>query len=366
MRIIGWVSLLSLIIISLGAVTAYAQLVLDEDDHRLQLPLAVWTDLPLYDTGDPVIFRGHIKTLDANNLIDVTIRVVGPLVNGTSTNIVQIKQIKPQLDGYFQDSFFVSGPLWTKKGDYKIIANYGPQKAETNFFFNGGTGEPIISRPPPSIKCGPNEVLQNNVCVPLEPQRPACGAGTVYDPATNTCVVAPPPECPPGQVLSGGKCIDKEPEPQKPVCGPGTVANAQGICVPVQQPDEKKGCLIATAAYGSELAPQVQLLREVRDNVLLRTSSGTGFMTTFNAFYYSFSPTVADWERDSPIFKEVVKTAITPMLSTLSILNYVEIDSEGEMLGYGIGIILLNIGMYFVVPAVVIIKVRDLLRKKSP
>lgn len=119
-------------------------------------------------------------------------------------------------------------------------------------------------------------------------------------------------------------------------------------------------CIIATAAYGSELAPQVQLLREVRDNVLFSTSSGTSFMNAFNAFYYSFSPTVADLERQSPIFKEAVKLTITPMLSTLSILNYVHIDSEAGMLGYGIGIIMLNAGMYFVAPAVIILKIRSL------
>ncbi|QLH08212.1 CFI-box-CTERM domain-containing protein [Candidatus Nitrosotenuis sp. DW1] len=127
----------------------------------------------------------------------------------------------------------------------------------------------------------------------------------------------------------------------------------------VKTTDEDGSCIIATAAYGSELAPQVQLLREVRDNVLFSTDSGTVFMHAFNALYYSFSPTVADVERQSPIFKETVKLAITPMLSTLSILNYVNIDSEGEMLGYGIGIILLNVGMYFVVPAIVISKIRN-------
>lgn len=124
--------------------------------------------------------------------------------------------------------------------------------------------------------------------------------------------------------------------------------------------DKKVGsCIIATAAYGTELAPQVQLLREVRDNVLFNTDSGTGFMSAFNAFYYSFSPTVADLERQSPIFKETVKIAITPMLSTLSILNHVDINSEGDMLGYGIGIILLNVGMYFVAPAIIISKIRS-------
>ncbi|HEX9845749.1 MAG TPA: phosphate ABC transporter substrate-binding protein PstS [Candidatus Nitrosotenuis sp.] len=130
------------------------------------------------------------------------------------------------------------------------------------------------------------------------------------------------------------------------------------------QDAEGGGCLIATAAYGSEMASQVQLLREVRDNVLFSTTSGANFMTSFNSIYYSFSPTVADWERNNPAFKEVVKTAITPMLSTLSILNYVDIDSEQEMLGYGVGIILLNLGMYFVAPAIVIVKLRSKFNSK--
>ena len=59
------------------------------------------------------------------------------------------------------------------------------------------------------------------------------------------------------------------------------------------------GCLIATATYGSELAPQVQLLREIRDNTVLQTQSGTSFMTAFNQFYYSFSPAIADYEREN-------------------------------------------------------------------
>ncbi len=124
-------------------------------------------------------------------------------------------------------------------------------------------------------------------------------------------------------------------------------------------PDNGGSCIIATATYGSELAPQVQLLREVRDNVLFSTSTGTSFMNVFNAFYYSFSPSIADVERQSPVFKETVKLAITPMLSTLSILNYVNINSDGDMLGYGIGIILLNVGMYFVIPAIIISKIRN-------
>jgi len=121
---------------------------------------------------------------------------------------------------------------------------------------------------------------------------------------------------------------------------------------------EGGGCLIATATFGSELSPQVQQLRELRDNTVLNTKSGTAFMTGFNQFYYSFSPTIADWERESPVFKELVKVVITPLLATLSILNHVDIDSDQEMLGYGIGIILMNVGMYFVAPVMIVYRFR--------
>ena len=128
--------------------------------------------------------------------------------------------------------------------------------------------------------------------------------------------------------------------------------------------EEGGGCLIATAAFGSEMEPQVQFLREIRDGTVMSTQSGTVFMTGFNQFYYSFSPYVADYERENPVFKEAVKVTLTPLLTSLTLLNYVEVDTEEEMLGYGIGIILLNIGMYFVAPAAVIIAIKNRIKQQ--
>ena len=119
------------------------------------------------------------------------------------------------------------------------------------------------------------------------------------------------------------------------------------------------GCLIATAAYGSELSPQVQLLREIRDNQLLNTEAGTSFMNTFNNVYYSFSPTIADMERESPLFKEVVKLGLTPMLSSLSIMENAE--SESEVISLGLSVIALNLGMYLAVPVFGIIGIRKII-----
>jgi len=120
----------------------------------------------------------------------------------------------------------------------------------------------------------------------------------------------------------------------------------------------RENCVIATASYGSPMAKEVQMLREIRDNQLLKTQSGSAFMGGFNTVYYSFAPTIAQWEQENPTFKEIVKTTITPLITSLSLLNHVSMDSEAEVLGYGISIILLNIGMYFVAPATVVWQVK--------
>ena len=110
------------------------------------------------------------------------------------------------------------------------------------------------------------------------------------------------------------------------------------------------GCLIATAAYGTEMAPQVQFLREIRDNTVLSTSSGAAFMTGFNQLYYSFSPTVADLQRENPILQEMTRIVIAPMISTLHIMTLADDNNEIEVLSLGLSVIALNLGMYVVAP----------------
>lgn len=162
-------------------------------------------------------------------------------------------------------------------------------------------------------------------------------------------------------VLTSMPKTDAEPQeqatPTPSNCGPGTISK-DGICIPKETTDgDKKGCLIATATFGTELASQVQLLREVRDRVLYNTNSGTTFMVGFNEFYYTFSPTVADLERQNPMLKEAVKITITPLISSLLILDHVNMDSEADVLAYGVGLILLNIGVYFVAPTFLLSKI---------
>lgn len=88
-------------------------------------------------------------------------------------------------------------------------------------------------------------------------------------------------------------------------------------------------CLIATAAFGSDFAPQVQTLREFRDDIALRTFAGSNFMLVFNQWYYSFSPAVADYERSAPWMQQSVRIAIQPLLFALEISRGIDISVQG-------------------------------------
>jgi len=280
-------------------------------------PLSVTTNKEFYTEGATITISGFVKDFDTSDdmrSMDVTLMVLAP--NG---NLVDIGQVTPDSDGNYSTTFSTgSGGMINAEGDYIVKVKWGAQANQTEFKYGGSSGAPpVVDEVPEQTQ---TEVIET---IDEEPD------------------------------------VDEEPvmESAQPVCGPGTVLK-NGVCV-VEDKKKGGGCLIATAAFGSEMAPQVQFLREIRDNTVLQTESGTSFMTGFNQFYYSFSPVVADYERENPAFKEAVKIAITPMLTSLAILNYVDIDSEEEMLGYGIGIILLNIGMYFVAPAVIIFKIRN-------
>jgi len=278
------------------------------DQHALPpIIVIVETDQELYAPGNTVIVTVTIK--DPKEGVPGTLRILD--ANG---NLIGIDQFIPNSSGIYSKEFMADGPLWKVAGDYKILINYGGQKAETTFQFTGGSGV-VAPPPPPPVEPEPVEPE------PVEPEP-----------------VEPEPVEP--------EPVEPEPVEPEPV-----------------EPEPSNGCLIATATFGSELASQVQQLRELRDNTLLQTNSGSAFMTGFNQIYYYFSPTIADWERENPTFKEVVKITLTPLITSLSLLNYVDMDSEQEVLGYGIGMILLNIGMYFVAPALIIFKLTN--RKHS-
>ena len=109
------------------------------------------------------------------------------------------------------------------------------------------------------------------------------------------------------------------------------------------------GCLIATAVYGSETAPTVQQLREIRDQKVMPTPAGRAFMDAFHQAYYAVSPAVADMERSNPLLRDTVYVLIQPMLASLHLMEHA--DSEHKVLALGALVILLNAFLYMVGPA---------------
>jgi hypothetical protein len=70
------------------------------------------------------------------------------------------------------------------------------------------------------------------------------------------------------------------------------------------------GCLIATAAYGSGLAPEVSTLREFRDRYLLTNAPGQAFVD----WYYRVSPPAAAFIAEHESLKTAVRWSLTPVV----------------------------------------------------
>ena len=326
-------ALLTISILTFGAsgTAAFA------DTHNIA-PITVNSNVDIIGNGGEVKITGSIKNYNATALTAgaATLLVLTP-DGKTFTNLAQ--KI-PNADGTYEFKFIAGGPKWKSNGDYIIKITYGADNND-DVLINYVGGEAVISDP-----VAPPPVAPPVITKPVEPP-------PVEPPVEPP--VAPPVEPP----------VEPPTKPEPVQCGPGTVW-VDGVCTVLRDtsPPDDSGCLIATAAYGTELAPQVQLLREIRDNKLFSTTSGTTFMSGFNTVYYSFAPTVADWERESPVFKEVVKTMITPMLSTLSIMSLADEGSEAEVLGLGISVIALNLGMYIAAPALIGLQVNKIVKSR--
>lgn len=76
-------------------------------------------------------------------------------------------------------------------------------------------------------------------------------------------------------------------------------------------------CVIAAAAYGSELAAPVQFLREFRDRDVEGTYLGGQFLSAFNAWYYSWAPAIAELETQNSLLRAFVRILIMPLLGIL-------------------------------------------------
>lgn len=124
------------------------------------------------------------------------------------------------------------------------------------------------------------------------------------------------------------------------------------------------GCLIATAAYGTELDPAVQNLRDIRNKLYTSEVAG-GLMHTTNDFYYMFSPAVADFERQNPVLRDTVRILITPFLASFAVLDHNSMDTDSALVWYVALMAALNIVGYVGAPVVAAVVIRKSVRRAT-
>jgi len=304
----------------------HGQMAMDADKRNVEL-------------GDIINYQGYLygDNLIENQMVYVTVSELN------SGKMILKQNLIPSSEtvDYFENTAWpFSFKISTSQDEFKIDtsyvveAKYNDESTKLNFLIKSNSKENLEAKASDASKA-------------------IVDAGT----ETGELVVEAGKEA--GKVIVdvGGKAVEKGTIVGETVAEKSTETGkiiAEKSAEGIEEIKEKGGgCLIATAAYGTELAPQVQFLREVRDNTVMSTSAGAAFMTGFNQMYYSFSPSVADWERESPFFQEAVRVFITPMISSLSIMTLAEDGNEAQVLVLGSSVIILNLGMYVVAPALI-------------
>ncbi|HJJ21938.1 MAG: hypothetical protein O3B79_06525 [Crenarchaeota archaeon] len=312
-----------------------------------ELKITMNSNSQTYQHGNKITINGQIENYDSNAMINTALIYA---IKSPENKIISSGTLGPASNGSFLLTTFAMDTLWKTDGIYVFNVKFGTLENTLSFFYDNTQYEIVSEELTEEII---EEIIKE------EPTEEIIEVNPTVEPIEEI-IEEIIEEKPTGEIIEEEPNLESTSESSVesqliPICGTGT-QDVNGICQVIRTEEKGGGCLIATATYGTELAPQVQLLREIRDNSLLQTESGSAFMDTFNEIYYSFSPTIADWERESPVFKEAVKIAITPMISSLSLME--NANSESEVLGIGISLIALNLGMYVGIPAVVIIGIR--------
>ena len=125
----------------------------------------------------------------------------------------------------------------------------------------------------------------------------------------------------------------------------------------ISQTTPPSQCFIATATYGSELSPEVSLLRNLRDKKITTTSAGRSFMLAFNSFYYSFSPQVASVIASNTVLRPAAKILLYPLIGILYVSDriFTTLSFNGELAVTAAGVFAaIGIGSIYVGPIVMV------------
>ena len=117
------------------------------------------------------------------------------------------------------------------------------------------------------------------------------------------------------------------------------------------------GCLIATAALGTEMVSDVQHLRDIRSK--LYDSEASSFMHAINSFYYSFSPNVADLQRQNHFINDLVKLYVSPGLAVFSTVDTSNNENFSSSVSFAI---FANILLYAGIPVAIVFNSKRIIR----
>jgi len=79
----------------------------------------------------------------------------------------------------------------------------------------------------------------------------------------------------------------------------------------------QKACIIATATYGSEMAPEVIFMRHVRDDMIGSNEVGRSIVNGWNTFYYSWSTPLAQLITTHSTLQPVFRVLLLPLVGTI-------------------------------------------------
>ena len=94
----------------------------------------------------------------------------------------------------------------------------------------------------------------------------------------------------------------------------GTLSSNIDVSIQVARATPTPGCIIATATYGSPFAPEVLYMRHVRDNLIGSNQVGRQIVSGLNAFYYSWSPPIANFIDTHREIKPIFQILLLPFL----------------------------------------------------
>jgi len=121
-------------------------------------------------------------------------------------------------------------------------------------------------------------------------------------------------------------------------------------------------CVIATAAYGSELEPEVRYMRRVRDELIGSSRTGLFLVKTWNAFYYTWSPRVAQTISGSEILRMIVRILLLPLVGIANVtvltfwaVSHVTAVADVASLAAFVAAGLLSVTMYLFLPVTLLI-----------